>query len=90
MKTTGVSLNECLHVGPKFNQRITNILLRFRLNKCAFIADREKTFLMIAVAEQDRGILRYLWIDDMDKSSPIIQMLHFAQVMFSIACIPFW
>uniref|UniRef100_A0A1X7VFK9 Reverse transcriptase domain-containing protein n=1 Tax=Amphimedon queenslandica TaxID=400682 RepID=A0A1X7VFK9_AMPQE len=54
MKTTGLSLNECLHVGLKFNQHIMDILLRFRLNKCAFIADIEEAFLMIAVAEQDK------------------------------------
>lgn len=46
-----------------------DILLRFRLNKCAFIADIEKAFLMIAVAEHDRDVLRFLWIDDMEKGS---------------------
>ena len=28
-KSKGSSLNECLHIGPKFNQRILEILLRF-------------------------------------------------------------
>ena len=33
---------------------IMNIVLRFMLYRCAFVADIEKAFLMIAVAEQDR------------------------------------
>ena len=33
---------------------IRNTVLRFRLRRCAFVADIEKAFLMIAVAEQDR------------------------------------
>ena len=32
---------------------IMNIVLRFRLHRCAFVADIEKAFLMIAVAEQE-------------------------------------
>lgn len=32
-KSDGPSLNECLHTGPKFNQRILDILLRFRTTK---------------------------------------------------------
>ena len=43
-KTVGFSLNESLHAGPKFNQHIFEILLRFRVNKYAFIADIEKAF----------------------------------------------
>ena len=35
---------------------IMNIVLRFRLHRCAFVADIEKAFLMIAVAEQDRDV----------------------------------
>ena len=59
-KSHGPSLNDCLHVGPKFNQRIFDILLRFRAQKIALVADIEKAFLMIAVNEEDRDVLRFL------------------------------
>ena len=36
-KSTGCSLNECLHVGPKFEQRILDIL-RFRTYPVALAA----------------------------------------------------
>jgi hypothetical protein len=43
--------------GPKFNQRILEILLRFRSYP---VADIEKAFLMISMAPKDRDILRFL------------------------------
>ena len=50
------SLNDCLHTGPKFNQRILEILLIFRSYPVAFIADIEKAFLMISVNLKDRDV----------------------------------
>jgi hypothetical protein len=51
-KSTGCSLNECLHVGPKFEQRILDILLRFRTYPVALAADIEKAFLMVSISEK--------------------------------------
>ena len=56
-KVGGPSLNECLHAGPKFDQKIFDILLRFRVHKVAVAADTEKAFLMIAMTEKDRDVL---------------------------------
>ena len=49
-KSTGCSLNECLHKGPKFDQKVLDILLRFRTYPIALIVDIEKAFLMISVS----------------------------------------
>jgi hypothetical protein len=40
----GPSLNDCLYIGPKFNQKIMDILLRFRSYPIALTADIEKAF----------------------------------------------
>lgn len=45
---SGSSLNECLHAGPKFDQKILDLLLRFRAHRVAFTADIEKAFLMVS------------------------------------------
>ena len=45
----GPSLNDCLYTGPKFNQKILEILLRFRLYPVALVADIEKALLMISM-----------------------------------------
>ena len=52
-KAEGSSLNECLHVGPKFSQNMLELLIKFRIFQIALIADIEKAFLMISVAPKD-------------------------------------
>jgi len=55
----GQSLNSCLYTGPKFDQKILDILLRFRCYKVTLTADIEKAFIMVSVAENDRDVLRF-------------------------------
>ena len=87
-KSTGPSLNECLHVGPKFDQKIFNILLRFHYHRVAVTADIEKAFL-ISMSEKDRDVLRFLWVHDVLQEPPEITVLHFMRVVFGISSSPF-
>ena len=61
------SLNDCLLKGPKFNQLIFDLLVRFRSYKIALLADLEK---MVEVDEADRDMLRFIWVDDPSKDTP--------------------
>ena len=88
-KTEGPSLNDYLYAGPSFGQRILDILIRFLLYRIELIADIEKAFLMISVAEEDRDVLRFLWLDDINSQLPSIQVLRFARVVFGVALSPF-
>ena len=45
-----MSLNDCLYVGPKFNQKIFDVLFRFRAYGVALTSDIEKASLMVLVA----------------------------------------
>ena len=54
-KTSGPSLNNCLHIGPSLHQKVFDILLCFRMWPIATVADIEKAFLMIQVAEVYRS-----------------------------------
>ena len=85
----GISLNDCLLSGPKFEQNILDILLRFRTYRIGLIADVEKAFLMIAVSEDDRNALRFLWIDDVEKPQPELQQMRFTRVVFGVSASPF-
>ena len=60
----GTSLNDALLVGPKFNQRILDILLRFRSFQTALVADIKKAFLMVGVDEGDQDVLCFLRLKD--------------------------
>ena len=88
-KESDLSLNDCLHTGPKFDQSVLDILLQFRLYHTALVADIEKVFLMISVNKQDRDALRFLWVSDPEKEPPDIQVLHFARVVFGVVSSPF-
>ena len=66
-----------------------DIMLRFRVHKVAIAADIEKAFLMIAVAPRDRDVLRFLWLDDVDKQVPNIITFRFTRVVFGVSSSPF-
>ncbi len=88
-KSNGPSLNECLHSGPKFGQHILEILLRFRAHRVALVADIEKAFLMISVADHDRDVLRFLWVTDVNRADPKIAVFRFTRVVFGVSASPF-
>ena len=88
-KVSGPSLNECLYKGPKFHQLILDLLIRFRSYRVALMADVEKAFLMIAVDERDRDVLRFVWVDDVTKEEPELRMYRFTRVVFGVSSSPF-
>ena len=88
-RSGGPSLNDCLHKGPKFNQQVFDILLRFRASKISLVADLEKAFLMVSVSEDDRDVLRYLWVNDINEEPPVVSVLRFTRVIFGVSSSPF-
>ena len=82
-------LNDCLLVGPKFNQKIIDISMRFRSYQIALTADIEKAFLMISVEEEDRDVLRFLWVSDINADEVEIRPLRFTRVVFGVCSSPF-
>ena len=88
-KENGLSLNDCLHTGPKFGQNILDILLRFRIHQTALMADIEKAFLMISVNKKDRDVLRFLWVSDPYQDPPEVQVFRFTRVVFGVVSSPF-
>ena len=85
----GPSLNDCLYTGPSLTENIADILIRFRSHKIALIGDIEKAFHMISVAEDDRDVLRFQWVDDPGKENPEIKVYRFALVVFGLSSSPF-
>ena len=88
-RATGPSLNDCLHTGPKFNQKILEILIRFHSYPVAWIADIEKAFLMIAMSQEDRDVLHFLWVDNRLSSNPNVIIYRFARVVFGVSSSPY-
>ncbi len=66
-----------------------DIILRFRVHRVALAADIEKAFLMVAVSEKDRDVLRLLWVDYVTKDEPELIALRFTRVVFGVSSSPF-
>ena len=66
-----------------------DIILRLRTHRKVFAGDIEKAFPNVPVAEEDRDVLRLLWVDDEKKESPEVVVLRFARVVFGVTSCPF-
>ena len=85
----GVSLNDCLHVGPALSPLLYNILIRFRERHVALVGDIEKAFLNIMVNECDRDCLRFLWVTSVDSERLDPIAYRFCRVVFGVNCSAF-
>lgn len=93
--TYGPSLNECLHPGPSLTSSLYGTLLRFRAKKVGIIADLEKAFLQICLHNQDRDLVRFLWLknvtdinyDDIECNELVTY--RFCRVLFGATPSPF-
>lgn len=59
--TSGPSLNECQLVGPKLQNDLANILMRFRSFEIAVTADIVKMFRQVEVHDDHKKYQKFLW-----------------------------
>ena len=90
-KQDNKSLNECLYRGPVMLQDLTGILLRFRLNKVAMVADIEKAFLQIGLNDNAKNVTRFFWLKDSTilNTDNNTQIFRFCRVPFGVISSPF-
>lgn len=83
-----VSLNDDLLVGPKLQQDLRHILMRWRNHKIGLIADIVKMYRMVCVAAEDTDYQRIVWRFKSDGSEPI-QEFKLLRLTFGTACAPY-
>ena len=83
------SLNDCSYSGPFLLPAIYGILLQFPLGKIGFLSDIKQAFLNIAIAEEHRDLLRFLWYENFDADDPEVIILRFTRVVFGLKGSPF-
>ena len=73
----GVSLNKQLLRGPVMTNKLVGVLLRFREDPIAFLADIEAIICQVQVSPEHCDLLRFLWFwdGDYDKPTEEYQML---------------
>lgn len=64
--STGVSLNQCLHAGPKLQRDIIDIILNFRRHQVVFGADIRMMFRQTLIHPEDRRFQLILWRESPD------------------------
>ena len=72
-ETKGTSLNKILLSGPDLTNNLLGVLLRFRQDTVAFMADIEQMFHSFLVQEQHRDLLRFFWYKDNDPNGEPIE-----------------
>lgn len=78
-RSDGASLNECLSTGPPLAENIFDIFLKFRASRVALTGDLEKALLVVGITKEGREVLRFLWVDDIEKKFPEILVLRFTR-----------
>ena len=91
-KFKGTSLNDQLLQGPDLTNGLVGVLIRFRQEPVAMVADVEGMFHQVRVAPEDCQALRFLWWpdDDLSKEPTDFQMLvHLFGATSSPSCASF-
>ncbi|XP_068215916.1 uncharacterized protein [Palaemon carinicauda] len=86
---SSASLNDCLMTGPSLTEKLFDLLVRFRMNKFACIADIERAFLQIGLQQHHRDFTRFLWLEDPFDENSRVKTYRFKSVLFGATCSPF-
>lgn len=81
-----VSLNDDLLIGPKLQQDLRHLLMRWRVHKICITADIIKMYRMVCVAEQDTNYQRILW---RFKENEPVKHFKLLRLTFGTACAPY-
>jgi len=91
-KHCGRSLNDVVMQGPDLTNKLVGVLMRFRQERIAMMADIQSTFYQVRVTPHDRDLLRFLWWRDgnLDSEPCIYRMkVHIFGGVWSPSCCNF-
>ncbi|UYV82903.1 hypothetical protein LAZ67_22001336 [Cordylochernes scorpioides] len=84
--TTGYSLEDILHTGPKLQKDIFPLLLRFQSHPIAISADITKMYRQILVHPEDTRYQRIIWRDE---SGQGLKEYELKTLTYRTSCVPF-
>jgi len=81
------SLNDCLKTGPPLQNKLWSVLVRNRFQPVALARDLKQAFLEVRIREEDRDVMRFHWIKDLDTKR--VETLRFTRALFGLSTSPF-
>ncbi|XP_058810352.1 uncharacterized protein LOC131675399 [Phymastichus coffea] len=84
--SSGISLIDTLHAGPKLQEHISTILTRWRRHRYVFCADVQKMFRQVLIDDRDIYLQRIVW-----SPTACLPLQHYAlrTVTYGTACAPY-
>ena len=83
----GISLNDTIHSGPKLQNDIIDLLIRFRMRAIAITMDLQEMYLQIQLDIQDRPFHAFLWRNCEQDIHPNVYM--FDRLIFGSTASPY-
>ena len=84
--TSGLSLNQALHVGPTIQATLSDTLIKFRTYPIALNADISKMYREVKLCKEDKDLHRFVWKEN--PASPI-KDYRMTRVTFGVSASPF-
>ena len=81
------SLNDYLKTGPPLQNKLWSVLVRNRFQPVALARDLKQAFLQVRICEEDREVMRFHWINDLDTKR--VETLRFTRALFGLSTSPF-
>ena len=68
------SFNDCLETGPPLQNKLWSVLVRNWFQPVALAGDLKQAFLQLRIREEDRDMMRFHWLKDLDTKH--VETLH--------------
>ena len=81
------SLNDCLETGPPLQNKLWSALVTNRFQPVALAGDLKQAFLQVRIREEDRDVMRFHWLKDLDTKH--VETLRFTRALFGLSTSPF-
>ena len=85
-KVNGFAINDFMYTGPKLQNDLVNVLLRFCRYPVALAADISEMFLQVQLRDSDRRYHRFVWSKAPEDP---LQVFEFCRVVFGIRSSPY-
>jgi len=85
VKYEGVSLNDQMYTGPRTQNNIVHVLLRFCVDPVVLVGDISQMFLQVRLSPADRKYFRFLWREGEETTN----VYEFNRVVFGAKASPY-